>query len=417
MSTLSTVPDDVLLIVFETIIGPATLPWPTAEYSPERAIAPFTLAAVCQRWRSLAQATPTIWSYFGFPPELKLHTQHLRRLDILVSLAKNVTIDVLFECDGWRPDTAQLWNRLTLLMAQWRTAWITISDGFKNPFDPDLMPQILHRLKQLVLSCNFAHICLPNAPVMARLYLNCNSIDLQYSLPQLPSLRSLICLTAEQATTESLCRSYASQLVELCIVDDMVHGFSEPIHCLNLATLILDDALFIPQIHAPNLHELAIRAHTLRGLGDTGFANVVHLVLYGDVHEQAADRLQKLRSIVTISFAAPEPIESLCSWRSIHYTVTAGFFNQLATVHPPIFPALESIHFGVAGSIIPFQSLLDFIESRNQVTEEDGDHAETNWQRPSILKRVTMSPELEISMPQWASTRLSHLLQFEPAAQ
>ncbi|KAH7096585.1 hypothetical protein BKA62DRAFT_719325 [Auriculariales sp. MPI-PUGE-AT-0066] len=327
MSTLSTAPDDVLLIVFETIIGPATLPWPTAEYSPERAIAPFTLAA----------ATPTIWSYFGFPPELKLHTQHLRRLDIL----------------------------------------------------------------QLVLSCNFAHICLPNAPVMARLYLNCNSIDLQYSLPQLPSLRSLICLTAEQATTESLCRSYASQLVELCIVDDMVHGFSEPIHCLNLATLILDDALFIPQIHAPNLHELAIRAHTLRGLGDTGFANVVHLVLYGDVHEQAADRLQKLRSIVTISFAAPEPIESLCSWRSIHYTVTAGFFNQLATVHPPIFPALESIHFGVAGSIIPFQSLLDFIEN--------GDHAETNWQRPSILKRVTMSPELEISMPQWASTRLSHL--------
>ncbi|KAH7096586.1 hypothetical protein BKA62DRAFT_719326 [Auriculariales sp. MPI-PUGE-AT-0066] len=412
---MASVPDDFLLLIFEAMSGPVMLSWPRAEYDHKRAVAPFALAAVSRRWRALARTTPTIWAYFGFPAKFALRASHLARLKVLVSLVKHHKIDVLFGCDATmtRPYITNIYNTLTQLVFQWRSANL-ILDSTRNPFPADLTsPTKELYLEQLTISGTLQQLRLPSAPFMKKLHLQCNFADSQpapAAPTPLPSLRYFACLLEKHTEIELLCGSYALQLTELCILFPMRGRTFGPIHCPNVTTLILEDSRYLECIHAPNLQSLSISTGNLSGFDTAEFPNVSHLTLFGDVGHGAVDMLQNLRSIVRLSLATPDAVNVNGGGYPTTYSVTEGFFDQLATRRPPIWPALESIHLGYFGKGPPFRSLFNFVESRNALAAGEDKHAEVNWDRPSVLKNVVLSPELKITMPRWARIRLAHIL-------
>ncbi|KAH7098004.1 hypothetical protein BKA62DRAFT_759526 [Auriculariales sp. MPI-PUGE-AT-0066] len=95
------VPDDLALLIFEVFAVGEPLRWPNASYDPDRARAPFTLAAVCRHWRQLARNTSSLWTYFGFPgdPQIGLHVAQLHRQRLVRTLSMDQPLDVIFHLD------------------------------------------------------------------------------------------------------------------------------------------------------------------------------------------------------------------------------------------------------------------------------------------------------------------------------
>ena len=88
-------PEDILALVFDGFANDQVLRWPDAEYDHAKALAPFTLAAVCQRWRYLALSLAPIWDYFGFPADHPALHLHHSRLLALLDRSKDTLVDVV----------------------------------------------------------------------------------------------------------------------------------------------------------------------------------------------------------------------------------------------------------------------------------------------------------------------------------
>ena len=88
-------PEDILALVFDEFANDQVLRWPDAEYDHAKALAPFTLAAVCQRWRYLALSLASIWAYFGFPTDHPALHLHHSRLLALLDRSKDALVDVV----------------------------------------------------------------------------------------------------------------------------------------------------------------------------------------------------------------------------------------------------------------------------------------------------------------------------------
>ncbi|KAH7101124.1 hypothetical protein BKA62DRAFT_704324 [Auriculariales sp. MPI-PUGE-AT-0066] len=404
--------EDILLLVFDQISGPALLDWPRAFYSHERAQAPFVLAGVCQRWRLLARSTPALWSYFGFPSEYYLHERHVARLQILVSLVNQAPIDVVLAIDLWsgyerkrarmHPETCKIVDVIISLATQWRSADFDLRDNNVRLFY-DLIEE-LPQLQQLSLTCANGGQDLGNAHNMKRLHYNCYRVRFNCSLPHFPSVTSFYCGTSQDVTTKALCISFSENLVELAIACD---AWDEPpmsIMFSRLCTLILYDSRFLAHIKAPNLHTLALQGSSvIKGLKSyaSGHASVQHLILYGTVGEQVVYNLEHLRFISRLSFSVPGAIRGIFDQSAGSYEIMPAFFTELLVAQPPVWPALEHLDFAPLNYAypfqrpFPFQRLSAFIESRNMDHGACGNGAEETA-RSSVIKTVILPEEEKV---------------------
>ncbi|KAH7101146.1 hypothetical protein BKA62DRAFT_704361 [Auriculariales sp. MPI-PUGE-AT-0066] len=417
------VSEDILLLIFDSFSGPALLEWPRDTYSHERACAPFILAAVSRRWRFLAQSTSTLWTYFGFPPDSKLHGQHFARLQILLPLVKHTLVDVVFTRNQWEydrvhPDTISILKVLTQLATQWRSAdfdlGIGISDNRRTSPFKDISEELAN-LEQLSLSFSYGVLQLFNAPRLLRLHLSCDGVDLDHRVPYMPDLMAFSCGPCTDTTIKDLCLRVSGHLLELTMVEGHVYRHIPwgelPAALISfpcLSTLVLQDGRRLAHLDTPNLQTLAVKGGPMHGINinPLGHVGIEHLILFGSLNEQVIHNAEHIQSISTLSFSVPEAIRKIVDSSASYYEVLPAFFTELALVQPPVWPALERVEFGSSIFPIPFQQFLGFIESRNLARGQSGGRAE--WTaRPSSIKKVILP--LGLQAPEWFTARLEEL--------
>jgi len=95
--------EDVLLLIFKLMVESVSMDvdWLAQKYDVQAAEAPFTIAAVCRRWRSIALATSALWSYLGFPGTFPLNVHHVARASMLCKRSGGSPVDIVFR---WSSD-------------------------------------------------------------------------------------------------------------------------------------------------------------------------------------------------------------------------------------------------------------------------------------------------------------------------
>ncbi|KAH7101123.1 hypothetical protein BKA62DRAFT_704323 [Auriculariales sp. MPI-PUGE-AT-0066] len=410
--------DDILQLIFEAVVGPALLPWPATRYDRERALAPFVLAAVCRYWRIITHSTPTLWTYFGFPRSPTNHTAHYERLQIQVVLVKQVPIHVVFSCNDrsppsyYRADTNRIFDTLIKLGSQWGSGELNVAETAVSRFYAG-QPQEWTCLEQLSLTCNIGRFRIPRAPQLKRLHLDCHTMDKDFT--DLPSLSVFSCYSADNAATKDICCSYAAQLVELYILDDLYDHSFERLHFPSLKTLVLDDANFLPYVDAPNLRTLTIQANSLaaeHAKFAVHYACVQHLILYGLLESNVVDVLRHFNSISKITFEAPDVILKAFSHRKMKLAIADGFFTELLNGQSrPAWPLLEHICIPPGYGYVDFEGFIAFVESRTR--HHEGASKQSQENKPRMLKRVEI--ENEPNLPKWILPALKLLLPSSPA--
>ncbi|KAH7103182.1 hypothetical protein BKA62DRAFT_697554 [Auriculariales sp. MPI-PUGE-AT-0066] len=399
------VPDEILLLIFDLLSGPACLQFPDAKYDYDRACAPFVLASVCRQWRLLAQSTCTLWTYFGFSDDSDYHESDLARLHTIVPLVKLAPIDLLFGCDSLflYPDTKQLLDELMCLIPQWRSAQLDMPRRGAGLFT-DRSPLAAPILQQLSITAEECTLCLPEAHQLIRVHLDCQDVVLSDPLSLWPNISNWCSILHGNRSTR-FCTAYALQLVELFLVEN--YWLSDTLDLPCLLTLLLNDARDLNHIRAPKLRNLILKADNLQKNGadltchSTG---VQHLTLYGTIGIQTIKALEHLAAVSTISFTVPTNVRKVYNFARHTCVVDAGFFHQLAVTRPPVWPYLKHISFAPDLERLDFNELLAFIESRNLRVEEDvqGGHC-------SSIQDVTVDA-LNIETPVWFVTQLQALL-------
>ncbi|KAH7098008.1 hypothetical protein BKA62DRAFT_714360 [Auriculariales sp. MPI-PUGE-AT-0066] len=102
---------------------------------------------------------------------------------------------------------------------------------------------------------------LPSAPNLPRLSLGCGGSDFVKAGSQLSGLKSLITFFQDQTVCEVLAGASCSNLVTLCIPEDLDFIRHEPSgswQLPHLTSLVLNDAALLIYLHAPRLHQLAL---------------------------------------------------------------------------------------------------------------------------------------------------------------
>jgi len=179
------IPDDIMLLIFSRLVRSedAEDEWPAMMYDRHAAQAPFTLAAVCQRWRELASTTSTLWTYFGFPPAEMVDERFLLRLELLKRRAGAAPIDVVF---GWqsqadaracrREPSRLVFEEIVGMHVQWKTVVLHVEESVQSCRTMDRVFQSSQwpLLESLSLSMNGITTELPVAPLLHRLWLSCD---------------------------------------------------------------------------------------------------------------------------------------------------------------------------------------------------------------------------------------------------
>ncbi|KAH7102830.1 hypothetical protein BKA62DRAFT_698933 [Auriculariales sp. MPI-PUGE-AT-0066] len=366
---VTTTSDDVLLLIFDDVAGPAHISWPKASYDDVRACAPYRLASVCRRWRDLALATSSLWTYFGFPPAPIDHDRHLTRLQDLVSRSSRASIDVLFAYEieasdeSGPPGSIQILDTLVGLVSRWRSARVCIPAMSMVQHLQNDLAQEAPILEQLFLIHHSSILQIPRAPLLTRLCLDTYERgDLQCST-LLPSLRSLIMYSADGALTELMCKTYSQQLVELSISDDLWDKDFGPVDFPCLVSLNLDDASYLQRLRAPNLHTLALNAGQLESQPPSSlsqFPDLGHLILYGNLADKDLEALKHFGSISRLSFVVPDEINA-----TIKTEQSSEFFGGFLGRFPSsTCPRLVRVTFSPDADGLSFDELEDFVVSR-----------------------------------------------------
>ena len=175
--------------------------WPAMIYDHHAAQVPFTLAAVCQRWRGLALATPTLWTYFGFPPAESMDGRDLMRFELLRDRAGAAPIDVVFGWqyrDGgpWSSEPSRLVSKgIVDMHLRWKTVVLHVQGSVKSCQAWDQVFESSHWpiLESLSLSINTYTTELPLAPRLRRLWLSCHPsiVDTSFIAGGYPLLAAL----------------------------------------------------------------------------------------------------------------------------------------------------------------------------------------------------------------------------------
>ncbi|KAH7101141.1 hypothetical protein BKA62DRAFT_657740 [Auriculariales sp. MPI-PUGE-AT-0066] len=364
--------DDALLLIFDNFSGPARISWPDDQYDDIRAGAPFQLASVCRRWRELALETSTLWTYFGFPLRHNLHGPHLIRLQDLILRSGQAPIDVLFTYrlegsadDGDElPASARILDSLLALVSRWRSARVCMPDSLITSYLQHNLAQEAPILEQLYLTSYASVLEIPSAPFLARLCLDTfKKGDLQCS-SALPNLRSLIVFSADGIVTELMCKTYAHQLVDLCISDDLWNEGFGPVDFACLRKLSLDDASYLSRVRAAGLHTLAVNTGMLKtqtAPSLSQFMSLDHLILHGRMRDGSLTVIQNFSTISRLSFAVPAEISSTILSRH-GYAIANRFFEDFST--SSACPQLAHISFSPDADQLDFVELDAFVRSR-----------------------------------------------------
>ncbi|KAH7101147.1 hypothetical protein BKA62DRAFT_704362 [Auriculariales sp. MPI-PUGE-AT-0066] len=379
------VPEDILIVVFGNVLAFESIEWPLPSYNKECARAPFTLAAVCSRWRHLVTQTSNLWSYFGFPSEETQHEKHLYRLELLITNSKNAPIDVVF---NWRassqckfedtPASFDIITKLHMMCPRWRYAEIEYkSDHLKC----SLGSRQLHDfeapfLESLVIIFRGHVPQLPKAPRLRQIFLDSDASDVSFISPlQHPSLVRLIIWSQKFTYSQPYCANHAQQLTYLCIIDDMYHSGNWEFP--RLVSLTLDDPLFIDKITAPLIERLAINCSDLNNMSRDAvqhFAHraplLTHLVLWGTIRSLIT--LEPFKSTRTVVFQRPAAVTKAFGPARC-YHLQPQVLEELNEREDDIvvWPNLERITFGQhsrskgARCGIIVDDVLSFIETRN----------------------------------------------------
>ncbi|KAH7100827.1 hypothetical protein BKA62DRAFT_207127 [Auriculariales sp. MPI-PUGE-AT-0066] len=381
----SFLPDDVLLYIFGQAVDRGDITWPKTDYSREFAAAPFKLAAVCPRWRTLARATCSLWTYFGFPGHFESHHAHLPRLEILLALSKEAPIDLelvqrhrghgsgnleMEELFDRHPQAFKLVQILATLVRRCRTLVLDVSTGMTAVFFSASSSDTWPYLEFLSVRYTNRLHGLPHLPRLLCMHLGyCSMTGLRDALTQLPSLTTLTILQSDgEEDTHALLRAVSLQLTDLCLLGFPEGSADEPLVFPRLRSLTLNDSFDLHHFRAPALQRLALDLGNLNNdvLSATQHvASVKHLQIWGAVDFENLVLLQDLRQISRLTFAVAAEVGWI--WKE-SYHLSANLFQVLSAVVPPMWPLLKRIDFCSmdtrSTSSQSHEGLLKFIASR-----------------------------------------------------
>ena len=392
--------DDIFRLIFDALICACSATdqsdWPFVTYNAERAAAGFHVAAVCRRWRVLAQTHQALWAYFGFPEDPHKYPRHLERLQLLVDRSRNAPIDIVLSINSIRThheeEELELSFRLrsflklfsSLAPARWRHAQFRLST-----FAAYLMHGSFKKdcplLESLAIDVEWTKHDLPRAPRLERLYLRIDD-RFEADLPpmasvQFPNLERLVtAATRFGALGQALCEHNAAHLKELSILDTLGYPWqfeSLPLSMPNLTSLTLTNVTHMNYIAAPKVYRLAFWGACLRLPTFTNRDTITTLVLYGRLTNSAIIRLLKdFQHVETLVFDLPR--EVVPDYRGQEaYLISETFFTELCGIRPPIWPQLRRLHFVEPFNAMPAEvneeGLLRFVAERNAgVHDEEG---------------------------------------------
>jgi len=370
-------PDDVLLLIFREVIAAHDV-WNTGSmhYQRKRAKAPFSLAAVCRRWRHLSISTSALWTYFGLPQFTKTTPAHLDRIVLLTQRSQCSSVDVVVDWSSQAdraPHRLQILNVIGSLAARFRRVeWNTQDksygvalEGLQGP-----TPRLTHLgVRALPNEWSLGRSCLPHAPRLQNLMWDSDmmwtfaapcykslTVLTIWSDPPLPRVLDLLCIVRDV-------------LEELNLSTDMDHN-TLPVQEFNvdlprLVRLYLYDWRWTTHLRTPVLAQLAISCPRFdvgsHPLDTTPLSAVTNLILANVFDEEQLDSLARLDKMTTLKIGR--------MWRqgSTYGSLSKSFLSSAMARDPPAWPRLKHLHFESGDDIQPVDSsdLVAFIRARN----------------------------------------------------
>ncbi|KZV96948.1 hypothetical protein EXIGLDRAFT_732021 [Exidia glandulosa HHB12029] len=423
---MEAVPNDILRMIFVARVEMYDRYWPAigeGEYNEARDRGPFTLAAVCSRWRNLALATPCLWSYLGVHPEHAGDDGDLRAVDLakfklLLRRSESAALDVLLLRKRENAARTRNLGRVLSLLLKHSTRLRRVEldlplgaereplmDLFKSPttaltelcivthddaWDDDVCElyfPVAPKLRALELSFT-GMFCSPRHPGFAHLHtLKLWGKHLGYS--------PMAFISRAAQTLETLQLSYSS-----FAHDEELDTVPLPLSFPRLSNLILTNAdEFLSYIETPQLQKMTLHSDCVDGTLSPFLHTVAHsvtaLTLEGaSMCEADLPVIGELTSLESLSFATST---------TKPYRVDYEFFVALADAVPPVWPKLRRLTFRSDGTIDPYGLIL-FIQSRNIPPRHGIDHAASP---PNRIEEVNLRCN---DVPVWLRATIDALL-------
>jgi len=420
-------PDDVLLLIFQEVIAAHDV-WKIGSvyYDHERAKAPFSLAAVCRRWRQLVRSTSALWTYFGLPKFADTTPAHLDRIVLLTWLSQQSSIDVVVDWSSHvvdvddAPHRLQILNAIGSLAARFRRVeWAAAHESYGAALEG------LHgSTSQLTRLC-VRSLTTRDTPQSV------GSSALSY-LPHAPRLQQFT-WDGDNSIWAFAASSYESLTVltiwgdpplrgvcdVLCIVRNVLEELNLGTELNNNATFSQDMRIELPclvRLHlfdwrwtqhlcTPILNQLAtcgvgLAAHNHPSDARCSLSMVKELILTDLVTEAGLDQLARLDNITQLTLGDSWYKEGTLE----RARLPLSFLSNAITRDPPLWPRLKHMHFEC--DIIKFQTvhaadLVAFLRSRNIIS--------TTSQGDIEVSRIE-SVVLEYEAPEWLQHEVERLL-------
>ncbi|EJD41975.1 hypothetical protein AURDEDRAFT_153031 [Auricularia subglabra TFB-10046 SS5] len=371
---LKTFPEDLLRCVFEAVADLPDDNWQAVgygSYNAVRSAAPFTLAAVCSRWRRVALHCPRLWGYVSLPdPESgEFLDAHASRIDLLIARSSPCPLDILIgQPWGNCVATAEVHLRycvekLSWCSSRWRRVELYLPYGFEALLD------VLRGPLPLVSHLAIGTISLMSTdeegepPDDYLPFVPClNELDISAGVricrlpgpPRFPSLRSLAIwdIWSTECVLEllSMCQQTLERLV-LIADGDTQQNYDIPLSFPCLRSLVLRNETFFAHLPA---EQLIFKNLTTLALGEEAISHdlvplllqvaptVTNLTLQGAFAAASAAAAYVLEQLVNVShleiarFTPSEP----------YFVFPDELFAVLADTEPCIWPKLASLRIG-----------------------------------------------------------------------
>ncbi|KZV96376.1 hypothetical protein EXIGLDRAFT_733302 [Exidia glandulosa HHB12029] len=434
----SNLPDDVLRCIFTCCAALPDAQWTQlghGSFNRERTTLPFSLAAVCTRWRRVALDYGGLWTYISLPSifasegAARRRSCHHGRIERLLSRSQLFPLDVLLNLgvvDFNSPNESKWIRSIFASISYHSDRWRRVEIDFPHACGRDIAGAFkgpLPMLKQLLLLGPYSEAWvnmddensyfLPHAPMLEALDLCRTGFDISPVHGGFPSLHSIT--VTNDMSAESLRRLLELSRTTLQVLDMNVQ-FNEasPLSLTlpNLRTLVLHLELFFVtaqrtvNLNAPRLSALTLRSadimfdDALSVLLEHVSATVTSLTLYEDVCMDFIDTFARLRNLSHIVFGT----------RDYGCQVDDQFFVALSKQVPTVWPRLQSIVLH-DGKITPphGDGIIQLVAVRNASPNNasllSGTETDVS-ERPCRIREVNLPDDT----PRWMIAEINRLL-------